>query len=553
MKKKIGVMIAFILMLLAIVYFSFSNLFAKNINKLRADISYPTSNGVKIECDNSSIDVDASTNCSLTGYLTGGASGISGQFETYGGISISNIDYDGWNNYGTVPELTLVYNNGVTPSNQFVIATFKINGIASGNATVKFIGNDVDDNKVIYSDSTDNSVEVADAIYNINVSGGVQPDPESSDNTLKSLKVNDQTVDLSTLSITVPNTTTQASVVAEKNEEHAIVSGYTNPIDLQVGNNSISIVVTAQNGAVRTYNLTIVREADSRSSDNDLKSLSVTDATISPDFDKNVTNYTVVVNNSVTNVTINAQANEEHATITGYTNPVSLQVGNNSISIVVTAQNGTPKTYNLTIQREEPIDPTKSNDNTLKSLSVTGVTLNPLFNSDVTDYTARVDKTVTTITINAEKNDTKATLEGDGQKTLVDGENSFSIVVTAENNSKKTYTIVITKESSSPTICAELKLESSVYKIDNDKLVISNVSKDHNVDTIRNNLSTTCGTINVTETKVTLSSDTQIKEYTIERVWLPQTGQTVIKYSLIIAILAVILGALLFIKKKMDK
>ena len=553
MKKKIGVMIAFILMLLAIVYFSFSNLFAKNINKLRADISYPTSNGVKIECDNSSIDVDASTNCSLTGYLTGGASGISGQFETYGGISISDIDYDGWNNYGTVPELTLVYNNGVTPSNQFVIATFKINGIASGNATVKFIGNDVDDNKVIYSDSTDNSVEVADAIYNINVSGGVQPDPESSDNTLRSLKVNDQTVDLSTLTITVPNTTTQASVVAEKNEEHAIVSGYTNPIDLQVGNNSISIVVTAQNGAVRTYNLTIVREADNRSSDNDLKSLSVTDATISPDFDKNVTNYTVVVNNSVTNVTINAQANEEHATITGYTNPVSLQVGNNSISIVVTAQNGTPKTYNLTIQREEPIDPTKSNDNTLKSLSVTGVTLNPLFNSDVTDYTARVDKTVTTITINAEKNDTKATLEGDGQKTLVDGENSFSIVVTAENNSKKTYTIVITKESSSPTKCPELKLESSVYKIDNDKLVISNVSKDHNVDTIRNNLSTTCGTINVTETKVTLSSDTQIKEYTIERVWLPQTGQTVIKYSLIIAILAVILGALLFIKKKMDK
>lgn len=553
MKKKIGVMIAFILMLLAIVYFSFSNLFAKNINKLRADISYPTSNGVKIECDNSSIDVDASTNCSLTGYLTGGASGISGQFETYGGISISDIDYDGWNNYGTVPELTLVYNNGVTPSNQFVIATFKINGIASGNATVKFIGNDVDDNKVIYSDSTDNSVEVADAIYNINVSGGVQPDPESSDNTLKSLKVNDQTVDLSTLTITVPNTTTQASVVAEKNEEHAIVSGYTNPIDLQVGNNSISIVVTAQNGAVRTYNLTIVREADSRSSDNDLKSLSVTDATISPDFDKNVTNYTVVVNNSVTNVTINAQANEEHATITGYTNPVSLQVGNNSISIVVTAQNGTPKTYNLTIQREEPIDPTKSNDNTLKSLSVTGVTLNPLFNSDVTDYTARVDKTVTTITINAEKNDTKAILEGDGQKTLVNGENSFSIVVTAENNSKKTYTIVITKESSSPTTCPELKLESSVYKIDNDKLVISNVSKDHNVDTIRNNLSTTCGTINVTETKVTLSSDTQIKEYTIERVWLPQTGQTVIKYSLIIAILAVILGALLFIKKKMDK
>ena len=553
MKKKIGVMIAFILMLLAIVYFSFSNLFAKNINKLRADISYPTSNGVKIECDNSSIDVDASTNCSLTGYLTGGASGISGQFETYGGISISDIDYDGWNNYGTVPELTLVYNNGVTPSNQFVIATFKINGIASGNATVKFIGNDVDDNKVIYSDSTDNSVEVADAIYNINVSGGVQPDPESSDNTLRSLKVNDQTVDLSTLTITVPNTTTQASVVAEKNEEHAIVSGYTNPIDLQVGNNSISIVVTAQNGAVRTYNLTIVREADNRSSDNDLKSLSVTDATISPDFDKNVTNYTVVVNNSVTNVTINAQANEEHATITGYTNPVSLQVGNNLISIVVTAQNGTPKTYNLTIQREEPIDPTKSNDNTLKSLSVTGVTLNPLFNSDVTDYTARVDKTVTTITINAEKNDTKATLEGDGQKTLVDGENSFSIVVTAENNSKKTYTIVITKESSSPTKCPELKLESSVYKIDNDKLVISNVSKDHNVDTIRNNLSTTCGTINVTETKVTLSSDTQIKEYTIERVWLPQTGQTVIKYSLIIAILAVILGALLFIKKKMDK
>ncbi len=53
----------------------------------------------------------------------------------------------------------------------------------------------------------------------------------------------------------------------------------------------------------------------------------------------------------------------------------------------------------------------KSSDATLSSLSVAGYSLDKTFASDVTAYTAVVEKTVSSVTITATANDSKGFLE----------------------------------------------------------------------------------------------------------------------------------------------
>ena len=580
-KKTVGILIAIIALLLVFIYLGFSNIFSNNVNKLRADISYPTSNGLKIECDSSTVNVGSEVNCALTGYLSvtptkpdktgNGISGLTGTFYSEGGIELKDFTLtDGWSNFGRVPELSLQY-DGVTPDKQFVVGTFKIKGTSEGAATLKLRGNPEDDYKLILSDDDDQNVIVQDTIYNMTITngGGDDPTPQSSNADLSELVVvrppePDNLItnfNPNTLAYTVP-------VPAEHDGDSYFVRVNGTPADsgasisisdggaidiTNVQSRVVSIEVTAPNGNKKVYTVTINKMAPSdKSTDAKLKSLSVTGATLAPTFDKDVYSYSAIVSNSVSSVTINAQPNDTKATITGDTGTKSLSVGDNTFNIVVTAEDTNyKKTYTIIISREEAIDPSKSSDNTLKSLSIDNVTLTPAFDKNTTSYTATVDSLVSKINIKATANDSKAEIDGTGEKTLENIENSFNIVVTAENNSKKIYTIVVTKKVI--PVCTDLKLISSVYKVDNDKLLVSNVNRDHSLDTIKSNLSASCGTINVTENKVILSSDTQIKEYTIERVWQPQTGQNVIKYTLVIVVIVGIIGALLFIKKKMDK
>ncbi len=87
-----------------------------------------------------------------------------------------------------------------------------------------------------------------------------------------------------------------------------------------------------------------------KSNNANLSSLSVSGAALSPAFSKNVTEYTATVENSVASVTISAGKSNNKATVSG-TGDVALQVGDNPFAITVTAEDGTKKTYNITIRR----------------------------------------------------------------------------------------------------------------------------------------------------------------------------------------------------------
>lgn len=95
----------------------------------------------------------------------------------------------------------------------------------------------------------------------------------------------------------------------------------------------------------------------SKSSNNNLSSLSISDYSISPKFSSNTKSYSLTVPNDVTSVKVNAKASHDKAKISGTGNR-KLEEGTNKLDITVTAENGNKKTYTINVTRKE-LDPIK--------------------------------------------------------------------------------------------------------------------------------------------------------------------------------------------------
>ena len=84
-----------------------------------------------------------------------------------------------------------------------------------------------------------------------------------------------------------------------------------------------------------------------------------------------------------------------------------------------------------------------SSDATLRTLSLSGLTLVPGFGPATTEYTAEVDVLART-TVTAMATHPAAMVEGTGVRPLVAGENVITVTVTAEDGSTQIYTVVVT-------------------------------------------------------------------------------------------------------------
>ncbi len=98
------------------------------------------------------------------------------------------------------------------------------------------------------------------------------------------------------------------------------------------------------------------------SKDNYLKSLSVEGFEITPEFNKDVADYNVVVPENTKEITINAAVNDSKSDLSGV-GTVEVSQGTNTFQVVVRAQNGSERTYNLTVEvkDENPINVTIDN------------------------------------------------------------------------------------------------------------------------------------------------------------------------------------------------
>lgn len=94
------------------------------------------------------------------------------------------------------------------------------------------------------------------------------------------------------------------------------------------------------------------KPVDSGNPNNWLKALSISGCSLTPSFNGGTTEYSVIVGNDVSSVTISAGTVNAGASVTG-TGTVALAVGTNTIPITVTAKNGSTRVYNLTIVRKD--------------------------------------------------------------------------------------------------------------------------------------------------------------------------------------------------------
>ena len=118
------------------------------------------------------------------------------------------------------------------------------------------------------------------------------------------------------------------------------------------------------------------------------------------------------------------------------------------------------KTVKVVSQSEKQASYSKNND--LKDLSVDGLKLNPSFNKNTTEYTVEASPNTTSVQINATKDDSKASVSGDGKHDVNEGENKFSIKVTAQNGSTKTYNINVKVVDPNPI---EITIEEKKYVV----------------------------------------------------------------------------------------
>lgn len=92
-----------------------------------------------------------------------------------------------------------------------------------------------------------------------------------------------------------------------------------------------------------------------------------------------------------------------------------------------------------------------SSNNALSSLTVSAGTLTPAFDPAITEYTLSLPSQSDRLTITTNPSDSRATVQGDGDISLQDGETSLSVVVTAEDGSAKAYTITV-QVAQAPTL-----------------------------------------------------------------------------------------------------
>lgn len=324
--------------------------------------------------------------------------------------------------------------NSNTSLIKFVFKTKK-----TGSTTIKFNQPSITDGATGGVSSTV-STNVARKVITI-------MDPPSTNNNLSSLSVSVGSIsfnkDTTNYRVNVDENVTSISINASAEDSKASVSG-TGTKKLNLGDNTFKIVVKAPSGDTKTYTI-VVNRKDNRSSNNNLSSLSISNGSIN--FNKNTTTYQVTVPYEVTSVSVNAKAEDSKSkvSISGGSNLKSEETQN--VTVRVTAENGSVKTYTIKVTRAKDPNKPLSNDNNLKELVPSVGELSPKFDKDNLNYEISVEFDVKEISFTASPSETKyAKVDINGPEKLSVGKNKFTITVTAEDNSTKVYNVTVTRK-----------------------------------------------------------------------------------------------------------
>ena len=282
---------------------------------------------------------------------------------------------------------------------------------------------------------------------------------KSNDATLKSLSVDGYTLNPSfsanntSYSIKVPSSVSSINLSAIANSDKAKIEGIGN-ISLTGNATNVVVKVTAEDGTVKNYNIKIEREnSPVKSSDATLKSLDVSGYTLIPGFKSNINTYSIKVKNNITGLKVTAIPNSDKAKVEVFGNN-GWKEGNNTITIKVTAEDGSVNNYIVNVERESSEnkkDGSKSSDNYLKELTIqSSHEIKPKFNKSIMSYNITVPYEVEKLNLNAITSDKNAKIEIIGNEKFKVGElNVVEIKVTAEDGSIRIYSLNVTRSTTS--------------------------------------------------------------------------------------------------------
>ncbi len=386
MKKKIIIFIALIGVLLPV-----------NVKALTGSIN--------LSCDKIKLNPNEETTCYVKGNINEEVSGIDATLVLGDNLTLSSITKDSIWDSGDVGtdsnKIVLVTSNN--PKGNFNVVTFKVKAGSKSNIDTKISLSDVKLSNVTGFTETDFTVD------------DVKIRIPSTVNTLSSLTVSGTTFNFNenTTSYELEVDSDKVTISATRKDTNSVVSGDTGSKNLKYGLNTFYVKVTSESGSVKTYTLKITRP-DNRSKENYMLSFKFGNYDL--DFSKDKTNYDLIVNNKITRI----------ASCYG-------EIDDDTI---------------LCIDSES----LKYSDKANVNISINGKNLNDLFDEDKIELKCNDDETSCEVYF---ENNKIGMVEYKDDKefgyVILDdlkvGNNQLKVIVTAENEEKRTYTLNINRKN----------------------------------------------------------------------------------------------------------
>lgn len=353
---------------------------------------------VSLSCDKTKLKPNEETTCSVKANTNEDVSAVGARIVLGSNLTLTSVTTDSaWQGDGNDGNIQLYI--GENKKGNFNIATFKVKAGSVNTGA---------DTSVSLSDVKLSDASFAETDFTVS-SVGVRI--LSNINTLKTLTVSDGNFTFNKgtnnyeLTIDKDNTT----ISATKDDNNSSISGDIGNKKLNYGLNTFTIKVTSESGIVNIYTLKINRP-DNRSKDNYLLGFKFNNYNI--DFSKDKTSYSLIVENKVTKLAIcfgeveddtilcidgdsldisdkakmeslffnkqeikdaDEKCNADESIC--YSTIGNINVGNNELKMVVTAENEDKKEYVFTINRKnesgQVVDKT---DDEITSNSKTGST-----------------------------------------------------------------------------------------------------------------------------------------------------------------------------------
>lgn len=210
-------------------------------------------------------------------------------------------------------------------------------------------------------------------------------------------------------------------------------------------------------------------EKKEKSTNKALKDLVIENYKLTPEFDADVTKYSVEVTKDVDKLEISGITQDENAKveITGNDN---LKVGNNIVKVTVTAEDGTTRIYTITVTKTNKEADEASSKLKLKTLEIKNATLIPNFSTEETNYTISVEdpSSIKTEDITAVAEDSDVTIKIALSEDTSSDERLITIMLEkkdGDNQETNSYQITVKKATYNPIANLANQKDNKIYYI----------------------------------------------------------------------------------------